>query len=400
MRLILLASVYPPQRSSGAVQMRDLSTELVRQGHEVTMLVPSPSQKEMWRIEKLGGVRVVYLKSLPTTDQGYLRRTIGEVLMPFLMLLHWRAAPLKEERWDGVVWYSPTIFLGPVVHALKSFSGCRSYLILRDIFPEWAVDMGLMREGSIPYRFFKAVADYQYAVADVIGIQTDGNRPYFRHWEGKKHKRLEVLQNWLTAGPDAGCSIDIGETSLAGRHIFVYAGNMGIAQGIWVLMELAVQLRTRSDIGFVFVGRGSEVKNMREYAERSCLDNVLIFDEVDPDEIPGLYSQCHVGLLALDPRHKTHNIPGKFLSYMQAGLPVLAVVNADNDIVTLIEREGVGQVCTDQDAAALVSKALKLLDGIKEGEDYSGRCRRLASREYSSEVAARQIIHALEAENA
>ncbi len=265
-------------------------------------------------------------------------------------------------------------------------------------FPEWAVDMDLIRDKSFPYRFFKTVANYQYSVADVIGVQSEGNRSYFQRWEENKHKRLEVLHNWLATVPANGSSIVIRDTCLAGRNIFVYAGNMGVAQGIWVLMELASELRTRSDIGFVFVGRGSEVKKMREYAESSRLDNTLIFDEVDPDEIPALYIQCHVGLLALDSRHKTHNIPGKFLSYMQAGLPVLAVVNAENDIVSLIEQEGVGQVCTDPAVAVLASKAEMLLDGLKEGEDYSGRCRKLASRQYSPEVAARQIIHAFSIE--
>jgi len=67
---------------------------------------------------------------------------------------------------------------------------------------------------------------------------------------------------------------------------------------------------------------------------------VLFYDEIDPDEIPGLYAQCHVGIVALDPRHKTHNIPGKFLSYMQSGLPVLASINPGNDLVELIQRSG------------------------------------------------------------
>ena len=120
-------------------------------------------------MEAFDGARVIRLKAPKTKDIGYVRRTIGEFLMPFAMLRNLRHSPLAGEKWDGVVWYAPTIFLGPIASALKKASGCRGYLIIRDIFPEWAVDMGLMGRG-LPYRFFDAVARYPYSVADVIGV--------------------------------------------------------------------------------------------------------------------------------------------------------------------------------------------------------------------------------------
>ena len=76
-------------------------------------------------------------------------------------------------------------------------------------------------------------------------------------------------------------------------------------------------LYSRRDIGFLFVGRGSDARRLRTVAKARGLDNVVFHDEIDSSEIPGLYSQCHVGIVALDPRHKTHNLPGKLLSYMQ-----------------------------------------------------------------------------------
>ncbi len=140
----------------------------------------------------------IRLKSPKTKDIGYVLRTIGEFRMPFSMLHNLRKCPLANEKWDGVVWYSPTIFLGPFAKALKQSSQCRSYLIIRDIFPEWAVDMGLMGRG-LPYRFFKAIANYQYSVADVIGAQAPGNLAYFTDWASQPGRRVEVLQNWHAA---------------------------------------------------------------------------------------------------------------------------------------------------------------------------------------------------------
>jgi len=157
------------------VQLRDLAREFVRQGHALTVLLPSSEIAGPWAMEDFDGARVIRLKAPKTKDIGYVRRTIGEFLMPFAMLRNLRRSPLAGEKWDGVVWYAPTIFLGPIASALKKASGCRGYLIIRDIFPEWAVDMGLMGRG-LPYRFFDAVARYPYSVADVIGVQTPGTR--------------------------------------------------------------------------------------------------------------------------------------------------------------------------------------------------------------------------------
>lgn len=320
-RIALIADAYPPMRTSGAVQLRDLSLEFVRQGHEVTVMIPSSDLKDSWQIEIWNGVQIIRLKAPKTKDINYVSRTLAEFLMPFAMLRHLRKSPLAGQRWDGVVWYAPTIFLGPMASALKKTSGCRSYLIIRDIFPKWALDMGLMSRG-LPYLFFKTIEKYQYSVADVIGVQTPANVAYMNAWAQQPGRRLEVLQNWLADTPPAKCSISVDNGPLAGRTIFVYAGNMGVAQGMDIVLNLADRLQNRSDLGFIFVGRGKDAQRLRDMAEARALTNVLFYDEIDPDEIPGLYAQCHLGIVALDPRHTTHNIPDKFLGYMQSGLPV------------------------------------------------------------------------------
>lgn len=394
MRIALIADTFPPLRTSGAVQLRDLAREFVRQGHALTVLLPSSEIAGPWAMEDFDGARVIRLKAPKTKDIGYLRRTIGEFLMPFSMLRKLRRSPLAGEKWDGVVWYAPTIFLGPIASALKKASGCRGYLIIRDIFPEWAVDMGLMGRG-LPYRFFDAVARYQYSVADVIGVQTPGNKGYFAEWVRGPGRRLEVLQNWLGAPADAPSSIVVGETALAGRKVFVYAGNMGVAQGMGILLDLAERLRGRTDVGFLFVGRGSDAQRLRDDARARGLDNVVFRDEIHPDEIPNLYAQCHIGLVALDPRHRTHNIPGKFLTYMQSGLPVLASVNAGNDLVGLIEQERVGRAVTDASAESLARAAVELVDAVSADDGFAERCRGLSARLFSAETAVRQIVAAL-----
>jgi glycosyltransferase involved in cell wall biosynthesis len=392
MRLVLVSDTFPPFRTSGALQLWDLSHEFVRQGHSICVLLPTSDQSASWRLESRDGIQVMYLRAFRTKDIGYVWRTLAELLMPFAMLRNFRKSPLALERWDGVLWYSPSIFHGPLVSALKKSSVCKSYLIIRDIFPEWAVDMGLMRRNGLVWRFFDTVARYQYSVADVIGVQTPGNGRYFARWlEEKPSRQLEVLQNWLNKPPHVRCSIRVNETLLAGRRVLVYAGNMGIAQGLDILLELAERLQRRTDIGFLFVGRGRDTARLKVAVQFRQLDNVMFFDEIEPEEIPNLYAQCSAGIVALDPRHKTHNIPGKFLTYMQCGLPVLANINAGNDLAQMIRKEQVGQVCDTNQVDELLQLTEKLLEQIEMDTGLSDRCYRLFEREFSVKNTVKQI---------
>lgn len=397
MRIILTGDVFPPLRSSGAVLLRDLSLEMARQGHQLTVLVPAPELDQPWRLEALEGVEVLRLKAPRTKDVGLVRRALAELWMPVAMWRNLRRSPLRSRQWDGVVWYSPTIFLGLLAWALKRRCGCRGYLVLRDIFPEWAVDMGLMRRG-LPYLFFKAVERFQYRVADVIGVQAHSALSYFDARVRRPGRRVEVLQNWLADAPVRDCSISVASGPLAGRKIFVYAGNMGVAQGMDLLLDLAAALRQRADVGFLFVGRGSEAARLRDAAVQRGLDNVQFHDEIDPAEIPALYLQCHIGLVALDPRHRTHNIPGKFLSYMWAGLPALASINPGNDLAGVVRSAGVGWVCEDHRVASLMQGAEGLLKMIEaDGAGIRTRCRQLAEDLFSPEAAVRQVVAGLQA---
>jgi len=188
----------------------------------------------------------------------------------------------------------------------------------------------------------------------------------------------------------------LSKTKLAGRKIFVYAGNMGVAQGVGIFLDLAELLQVRLDVGFLFVGRGSDAEKLAEDARLRGLNNVLFYEEIHPDEISGLYAQCAVGLVALDPKHRSHNIPGKFLTYMQAGLPVLASINAGNDLVEIIQKNNIGRVSLGKDQNFLEVLARELLDLLDTDHNVKDRCRNLYLELFSPEMAVKQIVYALE----
>jgi glycosyltransferase involved in cell wall biosynthesis len=390
--IALISTDYPPLRTSAAVQLRDLAQQFAALGNRPVMIVPSSiASQGPWTVEQPDGIEMLRLAAPPTRAPSLVRRALAEMWLPFAMLRNLGKSPFASSKWDLIVWYSPPIFFGPLIWALRRRSGGRTYLILRDIFPEWAVDLGLVQRGLV-YLGLKAIAAFQYAVADVIGIQTPSNLVYLRRWTRSPRRRVEVLYNWLTVTPDVGCSITVANTALAGRKIFAYIGNMGVAQGMDIVVELIQSLRDRKDLGFLFVGRGTEFSKLVMEKTSRDLDNVLFFDEIDSSEIPGLLAQCQVGLVALHPDHKTHNIPGKFVSYMQYGLPVLARVNAGTDVARLIEDEQVGRVYVGSSVNELKRLAEELMDNDALRESMSERGKQLGHRMFSPDIAAKQIV--------
>jgi glycosyltransferase involved in cell wall biosynthesis len=393
MRLLLIVDTYVPARISGALQMHDLAREMLAQGHEPTVVVPAPGLPVPWRVERVDGVEVLRVRTLQTKDVAKPRRALAEWRLPYALLRGLRRSPLAHARWEGLVWYSPTIFLGPMVRALKRRDGCRAYLILRDLFPDWAVDTGVMRKG-LAYAFLKRVERAQYAAADVIGVQTRANEALVAA-DCPREVRVETLHNWLAKPAVRPSSIDLSAGPLAGRTIFAYTGNMGAAQGMDCLIDLARRMKDRREAGFLFVGRGSGVPRLQALVDALALDNVMFVDEVDSAEIPAILAQCHVGLIALDPRHTTHNIPGKLLTYLHAGLPVLARINAGNDLEGLIAREGIGRVVVGDRQEELQSFARDLLADARLRAEIGGRGRVVVERIFSPGEAARRVMRAL-----
>jgi hypothetical protein len=186
-------------------------------------------------------------------------------------------------------------------------------------------------------------------------------------------------------------TIDLRRTTLDGRTILVYAGNMGVAQGIDTLFDVAVALRDREDVGFVFIGRGSEVSRLKEFSKKKCLSNILFFEEIPPSEIESLFESCHIGLLSLDLRHSSHNIPGKFLAYMNSSLPVFGFVNSGNDLLEIVQTRNVGVLISKPQLDKASDQLKALIDQIGVDKEMPQRCKSLANELFSVTQAVKKI---------
>lgn len=129
-----------------------------------------------------------------------------------------------------------------------------------------------------------------------------------------------------------------------------------------------------------------------EVAKRH-LSNILFFDEIPQQELGRLYDQCHFGLVFLDARHLTHNIPGKFISYMKNGLPVLACINDGNDLFEIIKSKKVGKAFVGIDIDEIVPDIELMVDQLENDKEITLRCKALASELFSSKRAVKQIVN-------
>lgn len=413
MNILLVTDTFPPLRTSGAEHMYALTEELTHLGHQVTVIVPSPHLTSTLETQKCAmGERfytLINVRTLKTKDTNYLARTIAEVVNPLLIAQRLRNNDVfMKAKVDGVAWYSPTIFWGPLIAFIKKQFGCPSYLVLRDFFPDWAVHLGLLSPRGLPFWFFKKMELYQYRQADTIGIQSPNNLQYFERHYPQVKSRLEVLWNWgftdehrqvqdtkQQSAPQANSRFSLAASPLAGRTVFVYAGNMGVAQGMDSVDALLEHFSSDPKVGFLLVGRGSEVGKIEEKIRTKAWSHVLLLDEVAPDEMGGILSQCHISLIFLDPRHQTHNIPGKLISYLKAGLPVLAYVNPGNDLETLIPDAGIGRVCSGAGAMShrsLLEVAHAVLQDSLDPK-IKERVTAFGQNRFSVAKAAEQITH-------
>ncbi|MGD0548695.1 MAG: glycosyltransferase, partial [Terracidiphilus sp.] len=172
-RILLIVVYYPPSMTSAARMVRELALEYVRQGHQVIVATPSDAIEGASSITEEDGVTVVRVK---TGDLKGSYRAVRMWRESQLSRIMWRSARkfFQENPCDLIIFYSPTIFFGDLVRRLKALWGSPSYLVLRDIFPKWAVDAGLLREGIL-HRYLKRKELAQYAAADVIGVEAPGD---------------------------------------------------------------------------------------------------------------------------------------------------------------------------------------------------------------------------------
>ena len=320
-----------------SLQERSIYTDLLRQfvnkGHEVYAISPAERREgEETHLIAEEHAHILRLRIGNIQKTNIIEKGISTVLIEPLFKRAIRQY-FSDVRFDLVLYSTPPITLVSAIGYVKKRDGARTYLLLKDIFPQNAVDMGMM-ETSGPkgflYRHFRKQEQKLYAVSDRIGCMSPANVQYvIDHNPEVDPETVEVCPNSIEP---ADKSVDAATRKAIrekygipqDRKVFVYGGNLGKPQGIPFLIECLRQCEALEDVFFLIVGNGTEYRVLEEYAQTTGQKNLKLMQRLPKEDYDNLVGACDVGLIFLDYRFTIPNFPSRLLSYMQAKLPVLA----------------------------------------------------------------------------
>ncbi len=396
MRILLLADSYLPNATSCAHQIRDLAAALAGRGVEVVVAAPSDDLSAKAEITQDSGVTVARVRTYDFKNASLPRRAWAERLLPSVM---WSRLNdfFRQNTCQMICAYAPSIFWAPLILRLKKLWRSPAYLILRDIFPQWSVDVGLLRPDGAAHAYLRRVEARLYRAVDVVGVQSPANLTHFQNLSYQPAAKLEVLYNWgstLYAETDSA-SLTPTPPDL-GKVVLVSGGSLGIAQDGGNLLRLAAGLAETPGLQFLMIGEGRQTERLKNTATSLGLQNVRWQPSLEQVAYHRLLSQCHIGLISLDRRLGVHNFPGRLFSYFAAGLPVLASLNPGNDLAQLLTDSGAGLVVTNGQDQELAEAAKALCNDPDMRRSMGAMGRRLLETRFSVETAADQIMQHLE----
>lgn len=267
-------------------------------------------------------------------------------------------------KFDLIMYSTPPITLTKVIEYVKRRDSAASYLLLKDIFPQNAVDIGVMQETGLKgiiYKYFRIKEKKLYKMSDRVGCMSQANVDYVVANNPEINpKKVEVCPNSIEV---IDKSIDLATKKMIrqkygipeDKTVFVYGGNLGKPQGIPFLIECLKRCETIEKAFFLIVGDGTEYDLLEDYFNTSTPQNSKLMKRLPKEDYDTVVGSCDVGLIFLDYRFTIPNYPSRILSYMQAKLPVLACTDPNTDIGQDIMRGNFGWWCESNDSDAFIN---------------------------------------------
>ena len=336
----------------------DLLREFVKNGHKVCVISPVEKRKGIkTHIIKEKNARILKLQIGNTQKTNIIEKGISTVMIE--PSFKWAIKRFFSKiKFDLVLYTTPPITLVSAVEYVKKRDNAKTYLLLKDIFPQNAVDIGMMSTTGLKgllYKHFRRQEKKLYAISDRIGCMSQANVDYVvSHNPEVDPNKVEVCPNSIEV---IDKSVD-EETRNAIREkygipldkkVFVYGGNLGKPQGIPFLIKCLHKCKDLDDVFFLIVGDGTEYGRLENYVYRYHQKNLKLMKRLPKEDYDTMVAACDVGMIFLDHRFTIPNFPSRLLGYMQAKLPVLAVTDSNTDIGKVIVDGGFGWWCESDD---------------------------------------------------
>ena len=376
------------------INQREIYSDLIRkfrdEGHTVYLVTPSERRfRKVTSLYESDGVRILSVKTLKIQKTNIIEKGIGTLLLERQYKVAIKKY-LKGIQFDLITYSTPPITFTNVVKYLKKQNPkAISYLQLKDIFPQNAVDIGMFTKSSLFYKFFRKKEVELYKNSDFIGCMSPANVEYVRkHNPFYPTNRVEVAPNCVDLQTQEK---EVDKRAIREKYgvpvnkpVFIYGGNLGKPQGIDFLIKCLDDNKTRQDCYFLVVGNGTEYHKLEAWMNdvQNKLDDVnklsvKLISRLPKQDYDQLVKACDVGLIFLDHRFTIPNYPSRLLTYLEYKMPVICATDSNTDIGRIAERNGYGYWCESNrsiDFNVLLNKMLGKPGSIKEmgerGYDY------------------------------
>ena len=364
------------------VENHGIYTDLMRkfrdEGHVVYVIHPNERRLgKPTEVKTVGGIHCLGVRTLNVTRANVAEKGIGQLLLEGL----YKRAMKKHfggVKFDLILYSTPPITFNKVIKAAKRRNPeAMTYLLLKDIFPQNAVDLGMMTKTGVKgmlYKMFRKKEKELYRISDFIGCMSPANvRFVLEHNPEVKAEKVEIAPNSYDV-PHAGdeetkSQRDEKTKSIREKYglptdkpIFIYGGNMGKPQGIPFLVECMRAVKDREDCHFVIVGDGTEYPKLEAFVNECRPKAVSVFRSLPKADYDELAAACDVGLIFLDYRFTIPNYPSRLLPYLMSKKPILACTDPNCDTGSIATENGYGVWAPSNDAEAFVARVDELLN--------------------------------------
>lgn len=410
----------------------DLMRKFRNEGHQVVIVTPRERRSgEHTNLTEVDGVKILGVRTLNLQKTSIIEKGVGQVLVES-QFKNAIKKHLAGQTFDLILYSTPPITLiGAVRYLKKKNPQALNYLLLKDIFPQNAVDIGMMTQTGVKgllYNHFRKQEIQLYKVSDYIGCMSPANVEYvLKHNPEIERQRVEVAPNSIEAPcPPKGEKSKDEERSPSGgsgairekyglptdRPIFIYGGNLGKPQGIPFLISCLEQNKHRTDCHFVVIGNGTEYQKLADwynaklkveslkfkdssdvdsgkYEIRSsatspklasdsqpstvnCKLNITVMKGLPKEDYDQLAKACDVGMIFLDHRFTIPNYPSRLLAYLENSMPVVCCTDPNTDVGRLAEENGYGYWCESKNPAAFTHIVNRMLASDREAMGQRG----------------------------
>lgn len=341
----------------------DLLREFIKRGHKVCCITPIEKRKKQdERVLEFDENCILKLRIGNTQKVNVIEKGISTLLIEPLFIKGIKRY-FSDVKFDLVLYATPPVTFAKVIRFVKKRDNAKSYLMLKDIFPQNAIDLGMLSKTGVKgiiYKYFRHKEKQLYANSDIIGCMSQANVDYIlKHNPEISKEKVEICPNSIEpvdmrVSEEEKREIRRKYELPLDKTIFVYGGNLGRPQDVPYIVECLKACKDIESIYFIIAGGGTDRHFFTEYMESERPSRVKLFDNIPKAEYDKMIACCDVGLIFLDHRFTIPNFPSRLLSYMQAGLPVLACTDVNTDIGQVITEGEFGWWHESNDIEAFV----------------------------------------------